>query len=187
MERALEETFDRKVVVMHVQSAGADTSPAGHGDLDCNIHPGDSNDDPCLGWLSAEGHGRVGLPTLTAAWTAAGANMKGSIALSMVTRSIELGPYPETFTIRGMASPLAWGGRVYAGFSDGYLAALAGKTPSARPRSSCISAITTRAPSSRSAKCLTFRVARVARRAVTIPAIIVSRRSTVRPFLRRRA
>ena len=103
MERALEETFDRKVVVMHVQSAGADTSPAGRGDLDCNIHPGDSNDDPCLSWLSAEGHGRVGLPTLTAAWTAAGANMKGSIALSMVTRSIELGPYPETFTIRGGA------------------------------------------------------------------------------------
>lgn len=102
MERALEETFDRKVVVMHLQSAGADTSPAGHGDLDCSIHAG-ADGDPCLTWLTAEGHGRVGLPTLTAAWTAAGANMKDSIALSMVTRSIELGPYPATFTIRGGA------------------------------------------------------------------------------------
>ena len=99
MERALEETFDRKVVVMHVQSAGADTSPSGHGGLDCGVHPG-AESDPCLPWLSAEGHGRVGLPTLRAAWTAAGTAMKDSIALSMVTRSIELGPYPETFAIR---------------------------------------------------------------------------------------
>lgn len=35
---------------------------------------------------------------------------------------------PETFTIRGNASPLAYGGRVYAGFSDGYLAALNART-----------------------------------------------------------
>lgn len=102
MERALEETFDRKVVVMHLQSAGADTSPGGHGDLDCNVHAG-ADGDPCLTWLSAEGHGRVGVPQLTAAWTAAGANMKETIALSMVTRSIELGPYPDTFKIRGGA------------------------------------------------------------------------------------
>ena len=102
MERTFEESFDRKVVVMHLQSAGADTSPAGHGSLDCSIHPG-ADGDPCLSWLSAEGHGRVALPTLQAAWTAAGATMKDSIALSMVTRSIELGPYPETFKIRGGA------------------------------------------------------------------------------------
>ena len=99
VERALEETFDRKVVVMHLQSAGADTSPTPHGGLDCDLHPGAAGD-PCLSWLSAEGHGRVALPTLRAAWTAAGTAMKESIALSMVTRSIELGPYPDTFKIR---------------------------------------------------------------------------------------
>ncbi len=99
IERALEETFDRKVVVMHVQGAVADTSPTPHGGLDCNVHPGGESD-PCLPWLVAEGHGRVGLPTLRAAWTAAGTAMKDSIALSMVTRSVELGPYPETFAIR---------------------------------------------------------------------------------------
>jgi len=32
---------------------------------------------------------------------------------------------PETFTIRGYPSPLVVGGRVYVGFSDGYLACLA--------------------------------------------------------------
>ena len=31
---------------------------------------------------------------------------------------------PDSFTIRGYASPLVFGGRVYAGFSDGYLVAL---------------------------------------------------------------
>ena len=35
------------------------------------------------------------------AWTAAGANMKETIALSMVTRSIELGPYPEVGIAQG--------------------------------------------------------------------------------------
>jgi hypothetical protein len=102
MERAFEESFDRKVVVMHVQSAGADTSPTPHGGLDCAVHPG-ADGDPCLSWLAAEGHGRSALATMQAAWTAAGAAMKDSIALSMVTRSIELGPYPETFAIRGGA------------------------------------------------------------------------------------
>ncbi|HVV83589.1 MAG TPA: neutral/alkaline non-lysosomal ceramidase N-terminal domain-containing protein [Kofleriaceae bacterium] len=102
MERALEETFDHPVVVMHVQSAGADTSPSGHGGLDCNVHAG-ADGDPCLAWDAAEGHGRVALPTLQAAWTAAGNDMKSSLGLSMVTKSIELGPYPQTFTIRGGA------------------------------------------------------------------------------------
>jgi outer membrane protein assembly factor BamB len=35
---------------------------------------------------------------------------------------------PETFTIRGSASPLLFGGRAYVGFSDGYLAALNART-----------------------------------------------------------
>lgn len=102
VERMIEEQFDRKVLVMHVQSAGADTSPSGHGGVDCDVHPG-ATSDPCFSWLTEEGHGRAALPELMAAWTAAGTQMQDALALSMVTRSIELGPYPETFTIRGGA------------------------------------------------------------------------------------
>jgi outer membrane protein assembly factor BamB len=35
---------------------------------------------------------------------------------------------PESFTIRGFASPLLFGGRAYVGFADGYLAALNAKS-----------------------------------------------------------
>src|SRR5678815_1986179 len=34
------------------------------------------------------------------AWQAAGSAMQSSIALEMLSRSVELGPFPETFTIR---------------------------------------------------------------------------------------
>ncbi|MBP6848177.1 MAG: neutral/alkaline non-lysosomal ceramidase N-terminal domain-containing protein, partial [Kofleriaceae bacterium] len=101
IEGMLAEQFDREVVVMQVQSAGADVSPSGHGSLDCNVHPGNPRD-PCFGnFLASEGNGRAALPILMAAWTTAGASMSDTLALSMVTRSIELGPKPETFAIRG--------------------------------------------------------------------------------------
>ncbi|MCE9575923.1 MAG: neutral/alkaline non-lysosomal ceramidase N-terminal domain-containing protein, partial [Deltaproteobacteria bacterium] len=102
MERAVQEQFDRPVVVMHLQSAGADVSPSGHGSLDCDNHPGDPAD-PCLEWLTSEGHGRAAAPVIMAAWTAAGASMQDAIELEMVSRSIETGPKPETFTIRNGA------------------------------------------------------------------------------------
>jgi outer membrane protein assembly factor BamB len=35
---------------------------------------------------------------------------------------------PDGFTIRGQGGPLLWGGKVYAGFSDGYLACLEART-----------------------------------------------------------
>lgn len=102
LERVLEEQFDRPVVVMHVQSAGADTSAVGHGGLDCNAKPGKPSD-PCFHWTAEEGHGRAARPELMAAWTQAGTTMRDSIELEMVSRSIETGPYPETFRIRGGA------------------------------------------------------------------------------------
>lgn len=102
MERVVQEQFDTPVVVMHLQSAGADTSPSGHGGLDCANKPGAAND-PCFDWDTAEGHGRAAAPQIMSAWTAAGASMQSSIELEMVTRSVELGPKPETFTIRGGA------------------------------------------------------------------------------------
>ena len=99
VERVLEEQLPGAPVVLHLQSAGADTSPVGHGSLDCALPPGDP-DDPCLPFLSIEGHGRVAAPTLLAAWTTAGTAMETDVALEMVTRSVELGPRAETFTIR---------------------------------------------------------------------------------------
>ena len=102
LERVMQEQFDTPVVVMHLQSAGGDNSPTGHGGLDCTLKPGKSSD-PCLPWTSEEGHGRVAAPVMMAAWTSAGANMQGTIALNMFSESIETGPKPETFTIRGGA------------------------------------------------------------------------------------
>jgi hypothetical protein len=102
LERVFQEQFDSKVVVMHLQGAGGDNSPSGHGGIDCNVKPGLPGD-PCLSWATEEGHGRGAAPTMMAAWTAAGASMKTSIELSMVSRSIEMGPKPETFSIRGGA------------------------------------------------------------------------------------
>ncbi len=102
IERALEEQFDSKVVVMHVQSAGADTSPAGHGGLDCNAKPGKASD-PCFNWATEEGHGRGAVPELMAAYEAAGTAMRDTLELEMVTRSVETGPFASTFAIRGGA------------------------------------------------------------------------------------
>jgi hypothetical protein len=100
IERALEEQFDAPVVVMHLQGAVGDNSPVGHGDLDCDAPPGDP-EDPCFDWLKIEGLGRAAAPVLLAAWEAAGTDMREQLELEMVTRSVELGPDPDTFAIRG--------------------------------------------------------------------------------------
>ncbi len=99
MERLVEERFAQQVVVMHIQSAVADSSAVGHGGLDCNVKPGAAGD-PCFGWLKGEGHGRAAADTIMSAWTAAGAAMTDQLALSMVTQSVELGPYHDTYRLR---------------------------------------------------------------------------------------
>ena len=106
LERQLGEQFDSKVVVMQLQSAGGDVSAVGHGSLDCTNHPGKTSD-PCFSWVSEEGHGRAAVPELMAAWTAAGTGMRDSLELEMITRSIETGPHPESFTIRDGAMSYA--------------------------------------------------------------------------------
>lgn len=100
-ERLLSESFDTPVVVMHLQGAGADVSPTPAGGIDCELRPGGApEDDPCFLWLRAEGNAHRALPTLLAAYESAGAAMQTDLELEMLTRSIELGPDPETFTIR---------------------------------------------------------------------------------------
>ncbi|HEV7556802.1 MAG TPA: hypothetical protein VGO00_15155, partial [Kofleriaceae bacterium] len=102
LERAFQEQFTDGIVVMHLQSAGGDNSPSGHGGIDCNVKPGNPGD-PCFGWTQEEGHGRMAIAAMQAAYTAAGAAMKDTVELEMMTRSIETGPKPDTFTIRGGA------------------------------------------------------------------------------------
>ncbi len=99
VERVFQEQFDGKVVVMHLQSSGGDNSPNGHGGVDCSVKPGNASD-PCFVWAVEEGHGRGAVSTLMAAYTAAGANMKDTIELEMLTRSVETGPKAATFAIR---------------------------------------------------------------------------------------
>jgi neutral ceramidase len=102
LERAVEEQFDRKVVVMHIQSAGGDTSAVGHGRVDCDQKPGKATD-PCFSWTAEEGHGIQAQQQLMTAWAQAGLALRDSVELEMVTRSIETGPFPGTFSIRGGA------------------------------------------------------------------------------------
>lgn len=109
LERTLQEQFATPMVVMHLQSAGGDNSPSGHGAIDCSVKPGKPSD-PCFVWATEEGHGRAALPLLLTAYAnAGGAAMKSELALAMVTRSIETGPAPETFAIRADTDhPLAY-------------------------------------------------------------------------------
>jgi neutral ceramidase len=99
IERVFEEQFDSRVLVMHLQSAGGDNSPTGHGGIDCNVKPGKASD-PCFSWATEEGHGRAAVQELMAAWQAAGSSMKSTVELEMLTKSVETGPDPKTFTIR---------------------------------------------------------------------------------------
>src|SRR5262249_46986202 len=99
VERALQEQFSDPVVVMHLQSAGGDNSPSGHGGLDCNIKPGASGD-PCLSWATVEGLGRASAPILLDAYNQAGTAMRDTVELAMATQSVETGPFAETFHIR---------------------------------------------------------------------------------------
>lgn len=110
MERVLEEMYDDEVLVMHLQGAAADVSPTPWGGINCSIKPGNDRD-PCFQWLRAEAHGLVAAPLVHAAWVSAGDDMETSVAMEMLTRSIELGPYHDTFTIRD-------GALEYAPFDD---------------------------------------------------------------------
>ena len=93
VERALEESFDERVVVMYLQGAGGDVSPAGSGGIRC--------DGPCYNFARAEMVGRNARDLILERWTAAGDALESDVALEMVTRHIELGPEPSTFDVRG--------------------------------------------------------------------------------------
>jgi neutral ceramidase len=99
IERVLEEKLPAGAVVIHLQGAGGDVSPVGHGGIDCAQRPGKPTD-PCLDWTSEEGLGRAALPIMLASWQSAKPQLQTTVALEMLSRSIELGPTQETFAIR---------------------------------------------------------------------------------------
>jgi neutral ceramidase len=105
VERAIEETFDEPVVVMHLQGAAGDVSPAGSGGIDC------SDASRCYRFARVESIGHLARDAIEAAWVAAGADMQTEVAMEMLTRSIPLGPNHENFTVRdGELEYIEWDG-----------------------------------------------------------------------------
>ncbi|MBX3250425.1 MAG: neutral/alkaline non-lysosomal ceramidase N-terminal domain-containing protein [Myxococcales bacterium] len=97
IERAIEERFDHQVLVMHMQGAGGDVSPAGSGGLDC------SDARVCYNFARIETIGRLAADAILTAWAGLDDEMVDELAIEMVTRHIELGPNWENFRIRGGA------------------------------------------------------------------------------------
>jgi neutral ceramidase len=105
IERAVEENFDEPVVVMHLQGAGGDVSPAGSGGIDCD-------GDPCYNFARLETIGRYARDAILTTWMNAGDMLQDELAMEMVTRSVDLGPDWETFTVRdGDLEYSPWDGR----------------------------------------------------------------------------
>ncbi|MCA9604187.1 MAG: neutral/alkaline non-lysosomal ceramidase N-terminal domain-containing protein [Myxococcales bacterium] len=110
IERVFEEAFDSNVLVMHLQGAGGDVSPAGMGVTDCA-----GTEAMCTDFAKAETVGRYALDELRAAWEAAGTDMRSEIELEMLTRTVPLGPDWHNFTIRdGALEYYEWNGTRYA-------------------------------------------------------------------------
>lgn len=105
IEEAVEESFDRQVVVMHLQGAAGDVSPGGTGGINCTGHRG------CYDFAHAETVGRYAVGPIRAAWDRAGMAMTDRVSLEMVTRAIPLGPDWRTFNVRNNALQYApWDG-----------------------------------------------------------------------------
>lgn len=98
VERALEDEWDAHVVIAHLQGAAGDVSPAG---LDATQCPAGA--EYCHDFARAESVGWNARAEILAAWEAAGESMVDSIELEMVTRSVNRGPDPAAFTVRGGA------------------------------------------------------------------------------------
>jgi neutral ceramidase len=108
IERALEEHFDRRVLVMHLQGAAGDVSPGGATGLDC----GEERRGParfCYDFAQVETVGRLAMPSILATWGRAEAALRAEVEMEVLTRSVALGPDWRTFTVRD-------GGLSYASF-----------------------------------------------------------------------
>lgn len=95
IERAVEETFDEPVLVMHLQQAAGDVSPAGSGGIDCG-----EDSEFCYSFARSESVGRAARDAILAAWEQAGEGAQSELELEMLTRSIPLGPDLTTISAR---------------------------------------------------------------------------------------
>ncbi|MCB9620011.1 MAG: neutral/alkaline non-lysosomal ceramidase N-terminal domain-containing protein [Sandaracinus sp.] len=93
IERVLEERFDERVVVMHLQGAGGDVSPAGTGGIACPSRP-------CYDFARVESVGRLAVDAILTAWMDAGDNLQSELSMEMVTRHVALGPDWNNFVVR---------------------------------------------------------------------------------------
>lgn len=119
IERAVEESFDTHVLVMHLQGAAGDVSPAGRGEIRCT-------GSPCYDFARVESVGREARAAILAAWQTAGTKLVARTEMEVVTRSIVEGPSAASFAVRG-------GSLSYAPFDperepDGQIYAADGKT-----------------------------------------------------------
>lgn len=105
IERAVEESFDRRVLVMHWQGAAGDVSPSGNGMMDCS---GMMRSWQCNDFARMESVGRVARDAIRTAWTQAGTGMRDSLAIEAVTKSVSLGPDWSTFSVRQGANRLEY-------------------------------------------------------------------------------
>jgi neutral ceramidase len=105
IERALEESFDRRVVVMHMQGAAGDVSPSGDAMIDCS---GSMANAQCMDFARIEMVGRRARDTIRAAYDRAGMSMRETLAIESVTRAVALGPDWTTFAVREGARRLEY-------------------------------------------------------------------------------
>lgn len=97
IEQSIEESFERPVLVMHLQGAAGDVSPSGRGGIDC------MGQNPCYNFSRVETVGRAAREAVRAMWQVAGSRMTDRMALEMVTRVVPLGPDARAITARGGA------------------------------------------------------------------------------------
>ncbi len=105
IERALEEHFDRRVVVIHAQGAAGDVSPSTHGGVDC------AGARFCFDFAAVESVGRSARDLILPVYTQAGGAMQARLPMEVLTRSVPLGPDWRTFTLRNGALTYAPFGR----------------------------------------------------------------------------
>jgi neutral ceramidase len=116
--RALEESFDRKVLVMHWQGAAGDVSPSGSDMMNCSGQMGSAQ---CNDFARMEAVGRAARDAILAAWTRAGTGMRESLAIESVTRAVPLGPDWRTFAVRQGPARLEYAPWVRRRLPDGMI------------------------------------------------------------------
>ncbi|MDP3274353.1 MAG: neutral/alkaline non-lysosomal ceramidase N-terminal domain-containing protein [Deltaproteobacteria bacterium] len=115
VERVLEEHFDHRVLVMHLQGAAGDVSPGGDSMTACEGIAQCSD----LARLELVGHRAK--DSILAAWTRAGTSLRSSLAMESVTRSVALGPDWRTFSIRRDRARLEYAPFVRRRLPDGLI------------------------------------------------------------------